>query len=90
MRPANAGIGARNHDSLAGETECPNLRRVRVIDARLDRLRTLRLRRRFILDPVEEGHFERCGLPSTRATSGRAANASAISRVPFTKIAFTM
>ena len=27
-----------------------------------------------------------CGLPSTRATSGRAANASATCRVPFTKI----
>jgi len=31
-----------------------------------------------------------CGLPSIRATSGRPANVCAISRVPFTRIAFTM
>jgi len=30
------------------------------------------------------------GLPSTRATSGLAANASAKARVPLTKIALTM
>ena len=33
MRPANTGIGAPNNNSLAGETEVPNLRRVRVINS---------------------------------------------------------
>ena len=47
MRPANTGIGASNHNSLAGETELPDLRRVRVIDSWFDRLRYPRLRRRF-------------------------------------------
>ena len=37
MRPANAGIGARNNDVLPGESERPDLRRVRVVDSRFDR-----------------------------------------------------
>ena len=90
MRPANTGIGACNHNSLAGESKLPNLRRVRVIDSWFNRLRYPRLRRRFSQKPVEGGQCARCGLPSTRATSGRAARASAISRVPFTKTALTM
>jgi hypothetical protein len=43
MRPANAGVSARDDNSLAGESERPDLGSVRVIDARLDHLR---LRRR--------------------------------------------
>ena len=48
MRPANASISAGNRNSLPGETQRPHIRRVRVSDARLDRFRCLRLRRRFI------------------------------------------
>ena len=40
--PANAGIGAGNHDTLPGETQRPHLRRVCVIDAWFDRVRRLR------------------------------------------------
>ena len=47
MRPANTGIGASNNNSLAGETELPDLRRVRVIDSWFNRLRYPRPRRRF-------------------------------------------
>ena len=87
MRPALAGISASNRDSLAPETQRPYIRRVRVSDARLDCLWCLRLRN----DSLGCGSaFRMRGLPSTRATSRRAANASAISRLPFTKIAFTM
>jgi hypothetical protein len=39
MCPANAGIRAGNHDSLPSEPKRPYVRRIRVIDARLDRLR---------------------------------------------------
>jgi len=47
VRPANTGISAGNNNVLPGESQCPYLRCVRVIDARLDRLRTLEIRRRF-------------------------------------------
>src|SRR5215471_5432107 len=47
MGPANAAISAPNNNSLAGETELPDLRRVGVTDSRLDRLRSPRSRRRF-------------------------------------------
>ena len=47
MRPANTGIGAPNNNSLAGETEVPNLRRVRVINSWFNRRRHPRLQRRF-------------------------------------------
>jgi len=43
MRPANTGIGARNHNVLPGESQCPYLWRVRVTDARLDCGRSRRL-----------------------------------------------
>ena len=49
MSPANTGVGASHHYSLASKAECPYLRRVRVIDPRLDGLRspaTAGLRRR--------------------------------------------
>ena len=46
MGPANASIGTGNNDVLPGESQGPHLRRVRVIDARLDRVRTLEVRRR--------------------------------------------
>ena len=46
MRPANTGIRAGNNDVLPGESQGPHLRRMRVIDARLDRFRTLEVRRR--------------------------------------------
>ena len=36
MRPTNTGIGARNDDVLSGESERPDLRRVGVVDSRLD------------------------------------------------------
>jgi hypothetical protein len=39
MCPANAGIRAGNHDGLPSEPKRPYVRRIRVIDARLDRLR---------------------------------------------------
>ena len=45
MCPALTSICAANRDSLASETQRPYIRRVRVSDARLDRLRLLRLRR---------------------------------------------
>ena len=44
MRPANAGIGASDNNTLSGETQCPHLGRVRVCDPWFDRGR---LRRRF-------------------------------------------
>jgi len=44
--PANASVGTGNNDVLPGESQGPHLRRVRVIDARLDRVRTLEVRRR--------------------------------------------
>ena len=47
MRPANTRISAGNHNVLPRESERPHLRCVRVTDARLDRLRTLEIRRRF-------------------------------------------
>ena len=47
MGPANASIGARNNDVLPGESDRPDLRRVRVIDSWFDRGRTLRSARRF-------------------------------------------
>ena len=40
------GIRARDNNILPRESERPDLRRVRVIDPRLDRCRSLRLRRR--------------------------------------------
>ena len=46
MGPANASIGTGNNDVLPGESQGPHLRRVRVIDARLDRVRTLEVQRR--------------------------------------------
>ena len=39
MRPANAGVRAGNNNVLAREPERPDIRRMRVIDARLDRRR---------------------------------------------------
>jgi hypothetical protein len=45
MGPANASIGTGNNDGLSGESEGPHLRRVRVINAWLDRFR-LEVRRR--------------------------------------------
>src|SRR5262245_39477421 len=47
MRPANAGIGTCNHNSLAGESKLPNLRRVRVTDSWFNRLRYPQPQRRF-------------------------------------------
>src|SRR6266542_534292 len=46
MRPANTSIGTRYHNILPVESERPDIRRVRVTDARFDRLRSPRLRRR--------------------------------------------
>ena len=46
MRPSNAGIGARQNNSLPGESQRPHLGCVRVIDARFDRIRVLKIRRR--------------------------------------------
>ena len=37
MRPANAGVSAGNNNVLPGEPQRPDLGRMRVIDARLDR-----------------------------------------------------
>ena len=45
MRPTLTGIGAGNDDILPSKTERPDIRRVRVGDARFDRLRSLTLRR---------------------------------------------
>ena len=42
MRPANAGVSARNDDGLSAESERPDIGRVRVINARLDRRRSTR------------------------------------------------
>jgi hypothetical protein len=41
MRPANAGIRTRYNNVLPGETQCPHLRGMRIIDARFDGRRTL-------------------------------------------------
>src|SRR5947207_12384946 len=48
MRPANARVRARYNNILSGETQCPYLRRMRVIDARLDPCRSQEVRRRLI------------------------------------------
>ena len=48
MRPANPGIGARNNNSLAAKSECPDIRRVRVSHARLNRCRSARQRGRLL------------------------------------------
>jgi hypothetical protein len=45
MRPANTGIGTGHDNVLSGESQCPHLGRVRVLDAQLDRGR---LRRSFL------------------------------------------
>ena len=59
MGPANASIGAGHNNVLPGESQGPHLRRVRVIDARFDRFRTLKVQRRFDgQGRVEAGH---CG-----------------------------
>ena len=39
MRPANAGVRAGDNNVLAGESQRPYLRRMRVIDAGFDRCR---------------------------------------------------
>src|SRR5262249_51089048 len=46
MRPALAGIGASHCNSLTAKSECPYVRRVRVLNARLNRRGVLWLRRR--------------------------------------------
>jgi len=46
MRPANTRVGARHHNILPGKSERPDIRSMRVTDARFDRLWCLRLRRR--------------------------------------------
>ena len=48
MRPANASISTRNNDVLPSESQGPHLRCVRIVDARLDRFRTLWVSRRFL------------------------------------------
>src|SRR5262249_35186336 len=47
VRPANTAVSAPNNDSLPGKTQCPDIGRVRVIDARFNGLGCLRPRRRF-------------------------------------------
>ena len=47
MRPANARIGARNNNSLPGESLRPDVRRVCINDSRFDRRRRPRLQRPF-------------------------------------------
>ncbi len=51
MRPTLTGIGARNDNTLPSESLRPDIRCVRVSDARLDRLRTINLRRRLYRRP---------------------------------------
>jgi hypothetical protein len=46
MRPANTGIGAGNHDGFPSEPERPDIRRMRVSDARWNRRRRAGLQRR--------------------------------------------
>ena len=46
MCPARASIGPTDRDSLTLEAQRPHIRRVRIIDARFNRLRSLRWRRR--------------------------------------------
>ena len=46
MRPTLTSIGARHHNILPVESERPYIRRMRVNDSRLDRLRRSRLQRR--------------------------------------------
>src|SRR4029077_3697716 len=43
MRPANARISGSDHESPAGKSTRPHLRRVRIIDVRLNRIGSLRL-----------------------------------------------
>src|SRR5205807_1557752 len=47
MIPAISGVPARNDNALTGVTHRPNLWRVGVVDARLDRCRLLRFVRRW-------------------------------------------
>lgn len=42
VRPANTGVRAGNDDGFSFESECPDVRRMRVINARLDRRRRAR------------------------------------------------
>ena len=46
MRPANTRVGAADNNILPGISQRPDLRRVGVIDAGFNRLRTLEVRRR--------------------------------------------
>ena len=48
MRPAHAGVRAGDDNVLSGKPERPYLRRMRVIDARFDRCRALKMRRRLV------------------------------------------
>ena len=48
MCPADTSVGARHHNILASKTKRPDLRGMRVIDSRFDRLRSRRLRGRLI------------------------------------------
>ena len=51
MRPSNTGVGACHHNILPIESERPHIRRMRVSDSRLNRRRSLRLRRRISRGP---------------------------------------
>src|SRR6267143_2485198 len=44
MRPPLASIGSRHRQPLSAKAQCPDIRRVRVVDSRLNSRRTLRLR----------------------------------------------
>src|SRR5262245_41398196 len=48
MRPANSGISASNNNALPRRSEVPRVRRMRVLNPRLDGRRASGLRRRFI------------------------------------------
>ena len=48
MRPANTGVGAGNHDGFPLEPERPDIGRMRIGNARLDRLRGAGLQWRFL------------------------------------------
>src|SRR5262249_55345587 len=48
MGPANAGVCAGYNNVLSCKTQCPYLWRMRVIDARFDRVGLKKMRRRFV------------------------------------------
>ena len=88
--PTLTSICAANGNSLASEPQRPDIRRVRVSDVRLNRLRRLRLRRSANDTIRLRQRISNVWIAFDSGDVLPAANASAISRLPLTRTAFTM